>query len=313
MSISVKTLVLAVAGLLLCTVSTSAQVRKLHTRDMTRLSQVQVAEYLKRSDIIFIPVGAVESNGILPSDRDYVYALGYAMAMAEEADALYMPGLPWSYPGTTVVAPSTVQMPIAEGASHLKILAKSLLRQGFRRQVWISSGQGPAPLTVGTLVREFFDEKHVPILYIDMDLYLPKLNLAPAARSRVLYGAHRIAGRLEDLPLKGDYGVAESKAAGPVPENTGLATLGKLGFSGSLTLGSWIPDVMAHGGGSAELPATAAAREEWGKEGQAQIAAIVRRMRLPEAMQALREHDKFTQEVIIPKLGKYLPAVDDWR
>ena len=313
MSISVKTPVLVFAASLLCAVSSSAQVRKLHTRDMTRLSQVQVAEYLKHSDVIFIPVGAVESNGIMPSDRDYVYALGYAMAMAEEVDALYMPGLPWSYPGTTVVAPSTVQMPIAEGASHLKILAKSLLRQGFRRQVWISSGQGPAPLTVGTLVREFFDEKHVPILYIDMDLYLPKLKLDPAARSQVLYGAHRIAGRLDDLPLKSDYGAAESKAAGPVPENKGLATLGKLGFSGSLTLGSWIPDVMAHGGGATELPASVVDREAWGKEGQAQITDIVRKMRLPEAMQALREHDKVTQDVIIPKLGKYLPAVDDWR
>src|SRR6266850_7133437 len=72
------------------------QVRKLHTRDMTRLSQVQVADYLKRSDIIFIPIGAVETNGIMPSDRDYVSPLGYAMAMADEIDALYMPGLTWS-------------------------------------------------------------------------------------------------------------------------------------------------------------------------------------------------------------------------
>ena len=32
--------------------SAPAQVRKLHTRDMTRLSQVQVADYLKRSDIV---------------------------------------------------------------------------------------------------------------------------------------------------------------------------------------------------------------------------------------------------------------------
>src|SRR6516165_9152000 len=70
-----------------------AQVRKLHTRDMTRLSQVQVADYLKRSDIIFIPLGAVETNGIMPSDRDYVSPLAYAITMAEELDALYMPGL----------------------------------------------------------------------------------------------------------------------------------------------------------------------------------------------------------------------------
>jgi len=59
-----------------------AQVRKLHTRDLTRLSQVQIADYLKRSDVVFIPVGAVESNEILPSDRNYVLPLAMAMAMA---------------------------------------------------------------------------------------------------------------------------------------------------------------------------------------------------------------------------------------
>ena len=93
------------------------QVRKLHTRDLTRLSQVQVADYLKRSDIIFIPIGAVETNGIMPSDRDYVSPLAYAMTMADELDALYMPGLIWSYPGTTLVAQATVNISPSQGVS----------------------------------------------------------------------------------------------------------------------------------------------------------------------------------------------------
>src|SRR6195256_1552782 len=122
-----------------------AQVRPLHTRDMTRLSQVQVAEYLKRSDIIFIPIGAVETNGIMPSDRDYVSPLAYAMTMAEELDALYMPGLIWSYPGTTMIAAATVNITPSQGLAFLRAVAESLLRQGFRRQVYLYSGHRPAP------------------------------------------------------------------------------------------------------------------------------------------------------------------------
>ena len=285
----------------------SAQVRKLHTRDMTRLSQVQVTDYLKRSDVVFIPVGAVETNGIMPSDRDYVSPLAYAMAMADEADALYMPGLIWSYPGTTMIAEATVNISPSQGISFLRALAHSLLKQGFRRQVYISSGQGPAPLTVGTMVREFFDEENVPILYIDMDTYLPKLKITAEARSKALFGAHYITGRLIDLPVKGDYGEAESRAAGPVPENTGLAGLGKLGYSGSLSLGSWVPDVMAHGGGAPVLPANAAEREEWGKQGAAQIKAIVKQMQLAEAMANLKKHDEYTNTVLMPKFGKIVP------
>lgn len=300
-----------------CFLMTSAlpavsQVRKLHTRDLVRLSQVQVVEYLKRSDVIFVPVGAVETNGIMPSDRDYVLPLAYAMTMAEQTDSLYMPGLIWSFPGTTVVASSTIYMSPAAGTAYLKIIAKSLLRQGFRRQIWISAGQGPAPLTVGTLAREFFEETHVPILYINIDLYLPRLKLPADARSKSLYGAHYITGRLEDLPLKGDYGEKEMQPVGSVPENKGLATLSKLGYSGSLTLGSWIPDVMSHGTGRPELPANSEQREEWGRQGKQQIVSIVEQMRMKEVLEALRQHDQFSQD-LVKKFGPMLPNGFDAR
>jgi creatinine amidohydrolase len=267
-----------------------------------------VADYLKRSDIIFVPVGAVETNGIMPSDRDYVSPLGVSIAMAEELDALYMPGLVWSYPGTTMIAPATVNISPSDGIRFLRAVAESLLRQGFRRQVYISMGQGPAPLTVGTMIREFYDEEHVPLLYIDMDTYLPKLKLAPDARTKLMYGTHYISGRIIDIPCKGDYGEAESKPAGPIPDNTGLAGLSKLGYSGSLSLGSWVPDVMAHGGGSPVLPANPAEREEWGKQGQAQLRAIVKQMHLKEAMDDLKQHDDYTNKVLVPKFGKILPG-----
>jgi creatinine amidohydrolase len=292
---------------MLTTAPAWCQVRKLHTRDLTRLSQVQVADHLKHSDIIFIPLGAVETNGIMPSDRDYVSPLAYAMAMADDVDGLYMPGLVWSYPGTTLIAQATVNMSPTQGLNFLRAVAESLLRQGFRRQVYISSGQGPAPLTAGTLVREFYDTEHVPLLYIDMDAYLPKLKLPPTARDKALYGAHYITGRIIDLPLQGDYGEAESQAAGPVPENTGLAGLTKLGFSGSLSLGSWQPDVMAHGRPPV-LASSAAQREEWGKEGEGQIRAIVKLMKMQEAMDDLKRHDQFTNQILIPKYGKLVPT-----
>ncbi|MBK7931255.1 MAG: creatininase family protein [Bryobacterales bacterium] len=285
----------------------AAQIRPLHTRDLTRLSQVQVAAQLKTSDVIFIPVGAVETNGIQPSARDYVSPLAFAMAMAEDTAGLYMPGLIWSYPGTTIPAPSTIQNSPAEGTRFLKHLAYSLLRQGFRRQVYLSYSHGPAPLTAGALVREFFDETRVPILYINLDTYLPRLQLKDDERHRILYGAHWMTGRITDLALRGEYGDAALHAATPPPPpNTGLSTLGRLGFSGSLSLGSWINDVMAHGP-IAELPATAAEREEWGRHGQRQIESIVQRMRMKEAMEALRQHDRYTQQVIVPRLRPWLP------
>jgi creatinine amidohydrolase len=289
---------ISLLGFILATVL-SAQIRPLHTRDLTRLSQPQIAEQLRTNDIIFIPVGAVETNGVEPSGRDYVYPLAYASIMAEEAKGLYLPGLVWSYPGTTSLASASIYVSPQSGTQFLKQLAHSLLRQGFRRQVYLSASHGPAPLTVGTMVREFFEETQVPILYINMDMILPRLSLDARQRERLLYGAHAITSRLEDLPLKGDYGSAVTQAPADIPENEGLRELGKLGFSGSLTLGSWISHSMAHGG-TAALPATREEREAWGKEGTALIHKIVREMKIPEAMQALRKHDQFTQQWIVP-------------
>ena len=235
-------------------------------------------------------------------------ALAMAMLMAGETGGLYMPGLMWSYPGTTAIAPSSIYTTPQTGTAFLKSLAHSLLRQGFRRQVYLSASHGPAPLTVGTMVREFFEETRVPILYINLDTYLPRLKLTAAERSRTLYGAHSLIGHVEDLPLRGDYGSRESEPAGPVPPNEGLAVLGQLGFSGSLSLGSWVPDVMAHGGSDKDLPATASERAAWGKQGEEQLRAIVKRMRMPEAMDALRKHDRYTQEILVPKFRDQLPS-----
>ena len=56
------------------------------------------------------------------------------------------------------------------------------------------------------------------------------------------------------------------------------------------------------------IAATAAEREEWGKQGAAQIVAIVKQMKLREAMDDLKMHDEFTNKVLVPKYGKILPG-----
>lgn len=277
------------------------QTRPLHTRDFTRLSHPQIAAQLAQADVIFIPVGAVEANGTQPTGRDYVWPLAYSMVMAEAAGGLYLPGIAWSFPGTTRPAPSTIHITPQSSLVGLKALAHSLLKQGFRRQVYVSGSHGPAALTLGTLAREFFEETSVPILYVNLDTQWTRLQISAADRQRALYGAHKITNRLEDLPLAGDY----AEAPHSFPQNKGLAALGRLGLGGSLHVGSWIADEMAHGG-AGPLPQTAAEREQWAREGEAMVRRQVEQLDIPAAMAALKEHDRFTQEVILPKFRQRL-------
>jgi len=61
-------------------------------------------------------------------------------------------------------------------------------------------------------------------------------------------------------------------------------------------------------GASTALAATSAEREEWGKQGQAQIIAIVRPMHLQEAMDDLKKHDEYMNKVLMQKFGKIVPG-----
>jgi len=296
----------AVLGVVLTLAPLQAQVRKLHTRDLVRLSQIQVTEQLKQSDVVFIPIGSVETNGIQPSDRDYVAALGFAMAMADEVGGLYMPGLVWSYPGTTLIATATINISPSQGSDFLKATVESLIRAGFRRLVFVSSGHGPVPMTAGVVVRETFDKFRAPLMYLEMGEQMARLKVPAEARSKLIYGTHHITGRMIDLALKGEYGEGPTD---PIPVNPGMEELGKLGFTGSMTVGSWITDYRGHGGRNQVLPATDAEREQWGKEGEAQLRAVVKQLNLKAAVDALKKHDEFTNKVIAPKFEAILPPL----
>jgi hypothetical protein len=65
---------------------------------------------------------------------------------------------------------------------------------------------------------------------------------------------------------------------------------------------------MAHGSGEPVLPKTEAEREQWGREGEAELRAVVKKMSMREAMDNLKKHDEFTNKVLIPKYGKIIPG-----
>jgi creatinine amidohydrolase len=280
--------------------------RRMHTRDVTRLSQLQITDYLKRKDVIFVAVGATEAQGANPSDREYIGPLGSAAQMAEEADAVYMPNLAYFYPGSTITSSATVYVSIPLGEAYLKSIAHSLLRQGFKTQIWVWHGHGPAPLYVGAMVRDFFEETHVPILSIDA---AQAERAYKGEKDKVMYGKYGMVGHLEDLPLASEVPPAAGGRGGAAAEDPGLAVLTKMGLAGSLALGYWWADPDAHGAGvgGGHLPATAEERAAWSKTGMQQLATIVKTMDLKTMISGLQQHVKFTEDTIVPKFKTMLP------
>ena len=146
---------------------------ELRTRILPRMLNSEVEAYLKENDIIIVPVGTVEMHGGMPLDSETVISEAYALKMAEACNGLVLTGLPYFYAGATASGRGTVQVSIRQGIDYLSAIAHSLLRQGFKRQIYISF-HGPAHMTCSPMVRDFFDETGVPILYMDLTMQMLK-------------------------------------------------------------------------------------------------------------------------------------------
>ena len=119
----------------------------MRTRIFGKMLNSEVQEYLKNNDIIIVPVGTTEMHGGFPLDCETVISEAYALKMAEACDGLVLTGLPYFYAGATASGRGTVQVSIRQGIDYLGALARSLLRLGFKRQVYISF-HGPAHMTI---------------------------------------------------------------------------------------------------------------------------------------------------------------------
>lgn len=149
--------------------------------------------------------------------------------MAEACDALLLTGLPYFYAGATASGRGTVQVSVRQGIDYLGAIARSLLRQGFKRQIYISF-HGPAHMTICPMLRDFYDETGVPILYMDMcmqlfnksvDLFMmDKIQTDPVGVMKrmdsVFVAGYRIMGRLDDVPCTTEFSIRGSRAALPL-------------------------------------------------------------------------------------------------
>lgn len=267
---------------------------EMRTRILTEMTNGEAEEYLGRNDIIFLPLGVTETHGGMPLGCETVAAQAFALRMAEAADGLVLPDLSYLYPGSTVTGRGTVSMSITRGVSYLKDICRSLINQGFKRQILLSC-HGPAYLTGSTAVREIFEETKIPILYIDMMQPMMKANIGFDKLGDLMYGAYGIMGRLEAVPLNVPesnsvtYDKSKKPAAGFMGPVLGLANM-----SGSI--GYYIGDPWEHM--PTPLVKTPGERLERAKRGEKIISDVVNSMDIVTVADTMRLTEKYCAEVI---------------
>ena len=99
----------------------------MRTRFLQKMTSYEVEDYLKRNDIIFVPLGVVENHGNFPMDVETVTPSAFAQVMAEQVDGLIVGELNYLFCGANCVSRGTVKMTIEIGYSYVKELCLSLI------------------------------------------------------------------------------------------------------------------------------------------------------------------------------------------
>ena len=270
---------------------------ELRTRILGKLLNEEVQQYLESNDIIIVPVGTTEMHGGLPLDCETVVSEAVGLKMAEACDGLVLTGLPYFYAGATASGRGTVQCSVRQGIDYLGAIARSLLRQGFKRQVYISM-HGPAHMTVSPMVRDFYDETGVPILYMDMTMQMfsnardlfnaEAMNKDPAAfmatMDAMFVGAYDILGRLEDVPLTTAFTHSKPQSCAAFQDIFNLAYQ-------SASVGYCFGENTDH------VSTTAIPDEETRRrladQGRELIGKLVQRMDVPHVVEQLRKLERY--------------------
>jgi len=280
----------------------------MRTRILSKLTNHEVERYLETNDIIIVPVGTVEMHGALPLDCETVLSEAFALRMADEVNALVLPNLPYFYAGATASGRGTVQVSVRAGIDYLMEIARSLLRQGFKRQIYVSF-HGPAHITCSPVMRDFFDATKVPILYLDFIMAMQNIlrgdvtAMDPDELNNLFYAAYDILGRLDDVPLttseEFDFSRAHTQTVSDFD-----TVLSKLAYiSGGY--GYYFGDPMDH----SPTPRIDTVEElrARAEKGTILLDRIVRELDVPRIANLMKDVETFTWENVVPHYGEWLP------
>ena len=261
----------------------------MRTRILGKLLNSEVQEYLSRNDIIIVPVGTTEMHGGLPLDCETVMSEALALKMAECCDGLVLTGLPYFYSGATASGRGTIQVTVRQGIDYLGAIARSLLRVGFKRQVYVSF-HGPAHMTICPMIRDFYDETGVPILYLDSVMKIlgnMKALGGMEALNDMFVGAYKIMGRLEDVPLVTGF-------SDPVPQSCApFNDLFALGYQ-SAAVGYCFGENQDHAP-TPDIP-DPETRDRMAENGEKVIERLVETMNMPHVVAQLRKLEEYGLE-----------------
>ncbi len=230
---------------------------------LERVTYGKVQEYLKKSDMIVIPVGSTENHGRhMPLGTDTLIPNRIIELLEEKNDVMVAPTIPYGATDTLMGFPGTISIGVDGLVMVLTKVTDSLRRYGFRKFV-ILNGHGGNNKSIEIVGMNLYKKG---CLLADLNWWLMAGELNPAWKgghgggeeTAAIMGVDPSLVDMslihEDMNLIDDYG--------PEMKTTGWGTVD---YKGATVI---IPREMIHysanGWYGKDRPDTAT--EEWGKE-----------------------------------------------
>ena len=134
--------------------------------DLLCATSREVAGHIADNPLAFLPVGAFYERGGLPPGVWSMLARHFARGLADECEAFWLPGLPYSsVPGAEPV-PGEVSIPHRAFRAYLEAVADEC-RSNDMRPVVVSTAPADDGLPY-IISREYFERTGFPLLWVDV-------------------------------------------------------------------------------------------------------------------------------------------------
>ena len=164
---------------------------------MEFMSSRQAQEYLRRNDLVILPVGCFEMHGpLVPLGCDSFIDWAMGLLLAREWKCPCLPPIFYTFPGASGPWPGTVDISSQATIDYVQAVVLALLKGGFRRVVILGS-HGPLGAMMQCVLRDVFQATGHAILHVQpYDKVMKSMDAAgvPYGEPGVVLASMKILG-----------------------------------------------------------------------------------------------------------------------
>ena len=153
---------------LLMVLALPARAQKPTTRSMDDLNWIEFGKLVPaRVDTVIVTVGTLEPHGVINNGADNTAPVDLARAVADDANALIAPHIPYGVTGAMAPYPGALHIPEEVFRAYLRAVLEGMAKNGFRKLILLNGHGGGQTAILEALAREVAFARNVQTLVIN--------------------------------------------------------------------------------------------------------------------------------------------------